>query len=66
VALHYFFAENQFIFPSLRNPFLKLFVEARTTAGATFLPLSIYTAAVFTLMVATRVLLPLEQQAWML
>jgi hypothetical protein len=35
VALHYFFAENQFIFPSLRNPFLKLFVEARTTAGAT-------------------------------
>lgn len=35
VTLHYFFAENQFLFPSLRNPFLKLFVEARTTAGAT-------------------------------
>jgi hypothetical protein len=35
VTLHYFFAENQFFFPSLRNPFLKLFVEARTTAGAT-------------------------------
>lgn len=35
VTLHYFFAENQFLFPSLRNPFLKLFIEARTTAGAT-------------------------------
>lgn len=34
VTLHYFFAENQFTFPSLRSPFLKLFVEARTTAGA--------------------------------
>ncbi|NDC48884.1 MAG: hypothetical protein EBZ61_07380 [Micrococcales bacterium] len=35
VALHYIFAENQFTVPSLRSPFLKLFVEAQTTAGAT-------------------------------
>lgn len=35
VALHYIFAENQFTVPSLRNPFLKLFVEAQNTAGAT-------------------------------
>ncbi len=35
VTLHYIFAENQFTVPSLRNPFLKLFVEAQTTAGAT-------------------------------
>ena len=34
VALHYIFAENQFTVPSLRSPFLKLFVEAQTTAGA--------------------------------
>jgi hypothetical protein len=34
VTLHYFFAENQFLFPSLRSPYLKLFTEARTTAGA--------------------------------
>lgn len=34
VTLHYFFAENQFYFPSLRSPFLRFFVEARTTAGA--------------------------------
>jgi hypothetical protein len=34
VTLHYMLAENQFIYPSLRNPFLNLFVEAQTTAGA--------------------------------
>lgn len=34
VALHYVLAENQFIYPSLRSPFLKLFIEAETTAGA--------------------------------
>lgn len=34
VTLHYIFAENQFIYPSLRSPFLKLFVEAQNTAGA--------------------------------
>lgn len=34
VTLHYILAENQFTFPSLRNPFLKLFIEAQTTAGA--------------------------------
>jgi hypothetical protein len=33
VALHYVLAENQFVYPSLRSPFLKLFVEAQTTAG---------------------------------
>lgn len=35
VTLHYVLAENQFTVPSLRNPFLKLFIEARSTAGAT-------------------------------
>jgi hypothetical protein len=35
VKLHYILAENQFTVPSLRSPFLKLFVEAQTTAGAT-------------------------------
>jgi hypothetical protein len=35
VTLHYIFAENQFTRPSLRNPFLNLFIQARTTAGAT-------------------------------
>lgn len=34
VTLHYIFAENQFTVPSLRNPFLKLFIEAQNTAGA--------------------------------
>lgn len=34
VALHYILAENQFTVPSLRNPFLKLFIEAQNTAGA--------------------------------
>jgi hypothetical protein len=34
VTLHYIFAENQFTVPSLRSPFLKLFIEAQTTAGA--------------------------------
>lgn len=34
VTLHYILAENQFARPSLRNPFLKLFIQARTTAGA--------------------------------
>lgn len=35
VTLHYLIVENQNVFPSLRNPFLRLFVEAQTTAGAT-------------------------------
>lgn len=34
VTLHYILAENQFIYPSLRSPFLKLFIEAQNTAGA--------------------------------
>lgn len=34
VTLHYILAENQFIYPSLRSPFLRLFIEAQTTAGA--------------------------------
>jgi len=34
VTLHYILAENQFIYPSLRSPFLRLFIEAQNTAGA--------------------------------
>ena len=33
VTLHYILAENQFIFPSLRSPYLKKFTQVRTTAG---------------------------------
>lgn len=35
VELHYILAENQFIYPSLRNPYLNLFIQARSKAGAT-------------------------------
>ncbi len=35
VKLHYIFAENQFTTPSLRSPYLRLFISSRSIAGAT-------------------------------
>lgn len=35
VVLHYIFAENLFTVPSLRSPYLRMFISTRSVAGAT-------------------------------